>query len=88
MHIPAKFLFEGEMRTVKEIQAIVPCMCDGTIRRHLRAGRNTRQALLAFDVGAAKSRNGRKGGSPAMRQYPEWSRPGAAHVEDVEAKAA
>ena len=48
-------LFDGEQLTVREIAQRVPAMSLDAVRKHLRAGRNTRQAVLAFD-GKANSR--------------------------------
>lgn len=41
-----KHLFNGEMLTTVQIKAIVPCLRLESIRAHLRAGRNTTQAML------------------------------------------
>jgi len=56
-----RFLFEGREATIAEIRAIVPCLTDSTVRAHLRAGRNTKQAMLTFDFNAARRRGGQKG---------------------------
>lgn len=44
----ARFDFEGELLTVAEIRERVPALSDPTIRKHLEAGRNTRQAMLTY----------------------------------------
>ena len=50
-----KYKFNGEALTIREIAERVPPMALDTIRRHLKAGRVTSQAILGFD-GKAKSR--------------------------------
>lgn len=42
----ARHEFEGRQLTVAEIRAIVPAISDTAIRAHIRAGRNTRAAML------------------------------------------
>ena len=42
-----KFEFEGEQLTVKQIRERVPILGEESIRNHLRAGRNTRTAMLS-----------------------------------------
>jgi len=53
------FEFEGEQLTVAQIRERVPALTDASIRNHLQAGRNTRQAMLTVDQSAVRSRNGR-----------------------------
>lgn len=53
--------FEGEQLTVAQIRQRVPALSADTIRNHLAAGRNTRQAMLAFDPAAALRLGGRRG---------------------------
>ena len=56
-----KFEFEGQLRSISEIHALVPALTASTIRKHLQAGRTTRQAMLTFDPIAARRRGGRRG---------------------------
>jgi hypothetical protein len=44
-----RFDFEGNQLTVREIGAIVTCVSDTAIRNHLKAGRNTREAMTRYD---------------------------------------
>lgn len=39
--------FEGAMRTLREIGAMVPCLSASAIRNYLRAGIKTRQGMTA-----------------------------------------
>lgn len=55
-----RYNFEGEQLTVTEIRQRVPALADTTIRRHLAAGRNTRQAMLTFDSSKGIATSGRK----------------------------
>lgn len=60
------YQFEGEYLTVRQIAERVPALSESTIRKHLAAGRNTRQAMLS--VPSASSANGRKA---AARNNPQ-----------------
>lgn len=55
------YLFEGEMRTVSEVSALVPAISQTRIREHLRAGRTSRVEMLSYNVSVARSVGGRKG---------------------------
>lgn len=43
----ATFEFEGQQLTIAEICERVPALADASIRKHLKAGRNTAQAMLS-----------------------------------------
>lgn len=43
-----RFDFDGESLTVAEIMRRVPVLCEKSVREHLRAGRNTSQAMLSY----------------------------------------
>lgn len=43
------------MLTIAEIHAIVPAIAPTTIRKHLAAGRTTRQAMLTFAPSRARA---------------------------------
>lgn len=51
------FDFEGNAMTVREIRELVPALSDKAIRDHLRAGRNTRRAMLTHVPRQPKKRN-------------------------------
>lgn len=53
MKSPDRFLFEGEMRTLTEIRAMVPALSSFSIRKRLSDGLNTRVAMLSYDARAA-----------------------------------
>lgn len=59
------FPFEGEMLRFHEIRKRVSALSETSVRRRLRLGLDTRQKMLAWDEGAARSRNGRKGRAAA-----------------------
>lgn len=40
--------FNGQQMTTPEIQKLVPCLTMNTIREHLKAGRNTTDAMLNY----------------------------------------
>jgi hypothetical protein len=63
----ARYTFEGQQLTVAEIRAIVPAISDSSIRDHIRAGRNTRAAML----------NHVPTQPPARRKKSPWARKGA-----------
>lgn len=65
---PKRWMFEGEMRTVTEVRAMVPRLSDHAVRKHLAAGRNTRMAMMAHDGKAASARGTRR--AHAMRGRP------------------
>ena len=46
--------FNGEQMTVAQIRAIVPCLRSDTILNHLKAGRNTKDAMLNYVAPKAK----------------------------------
>ena len=52
--------FDGEMLTVRQIQARVPRLCLNEIRKHLAAGRNTKTAMLSYDPARVLVTNARK----------------------------
>jgi hypothetical protein len=41
-----RYDFEGEQLTAAEVQRRVPALSESAVREHLRAGRNTREAML------------------------------------------
>jgi hypothetical protein len=53
-------LFDGESLTVAEIHRIIPRISESAIRRHLRAGRCTREAMMSFDPHEATRLGGKK----------------------------
>jgi hypothetical protein len=55
------FEFEGQQRTVTEIQALVPAISRAAIVAHIKAGRTTRHQMLNFDPRAAMRAGGRRG---------------------------
>lgn len=59
--------FEGQQLTVRQIQEIVPACTEGAIRGHLKAGRNTRDAMLNWSPLEAARRSGRKGAKAAEK---------------------
>ncbi len=79
-----RWMFEGEELTVAQIRQRVPILSDRTIRKHLAAGRDTRQAMLNFDISAASARGGRKAARRAKADglYATFrsSSPSACHV--------
>jgi hypothetical protein len=56
----ATFDFEGQPMTVAQIHQIVPAVSKATLRFHLAAGRNTREAILNFNPAAGRARAGRR----------------------------
>lgn len=54
------YTFEGQSLTIPEIRLLVPILSERTIRRHLAEGRNTRQAMLAYNSSAKLSAAGKK----------------------------
>lgn len=50
--------FDGEELTLQQIMQRVPAYGRTAIRRHLAAGRNTTETMLAFDHQAARHRAG------------------------------
>ncbi|HKY46181.1 MAG TPA: hypothetical protein VJM50_24025 [Pyrinomonadaceae bacterium] len=58
--VAAKFDFEGELLTVRQICERVPALTDAGIRSHLKAGRNTTQAMLTYDSSHVRRANGKK----------------------------
>jgi hypothetical protein len=61
------FDFEGQQLTVRQICEIVPAFSDCQVRKHLKAGRNTRDAMLNWSPIEAARRGGRKGKQAAER---------------------
>ena len=61
----ALYDFEGKRLTVAQIQSLVPALSASTVRMHLRAGRTSRQAMLAFDPACARARGGRNAAAVA-----------------------
>ena len=54
--MPVKtYPFEGEQRTVAEINRMVPRLSDATIRKHIKAGRCTVMAMMSFDPRAVSN---------------------------------
>ena len=58
----ARFMFEGELLTVSEVQRRVPRLSNAAIRKHLQAGRNTAQAMLTHQPDLGARRRGWKAG--------------------------
>lgn len=56
---PTIYEFEGRQMTIAEVHAIVPVMTPKNLAVHLKAGRNTRQAILTHK--GAKQRQGGRG---------------------------
>lgn len=52
--------FEGQQFTIAEIRKAVPAMSEQAIRNAIKAGRNTKVAMLSFDYRAAASAGARK----------------------------
>ncbi len=52
--------FDGHAMTVTEIHALLPALSETTIRRHLKAGRCTRAAMLAYDPATAYRNAGKR----------------------------
>lgn len=52
--------FENQSLTVAEIQLLVPILSDRTIRRHLAAGRCTREAMLSYNPKAKYREAGKR----------------------------
>lgn len=48
--------FNGEMMTMGQIRAIVPVICMHSIRQHIREGRVTAEAMLAYKQPPPKPR--------------------------------
>lgn len=62
---PTIYEFEGQKMTIAEVHAIVPVMTPKNLAVHLKAGRNTRQAILTHT-----GRQQRQGGRGAfMRNW-------------------
>jgi DNA-binding response OmpR family regulator len=59
-NVGARHIFDGQSLTMSEIRQRVPVLSAPSIRRHLREGRNTSEAMLAYD--------GRKAISQAVRR--------------------
>jgi len=55
---PRLHAFDGEQLTLQQIMERVPAYGRTAIRHHLAAGRNTAEAMLAFDHKAARHRAG------------------------------
>lgn len=60
-----KWEFDGELLTVAEIAERVPALNKSTILHHLKAGRNTRHAMLTFDHLAVQRAAGKRGAKTA-----------------------
>ncbi|KAF1702872.1 hypothetical protein [Pseudoxanthomonas kaohsiungensis] len=71
----ATFSFEGQELTVAQIREHVPVLGESTIRSHLRAGRNTRAAMLNFNSTIASRQGGREAAERARKAGSEtrWS---------------
>lgn len=54
------YTFDGQPMTLAEIRQRVPVISEATIRDHLRAGRNTKQAMLGFSQTEALRQAGKK----------------------------
>lgn len=54
------YTFDGQLMTLAEIRQRVPVISEATIRDHLRAGRNTKQAMLSFSQTEALRQAGKK----------------------------
>lgn len=54
------YTFDGHPMTLAEIRQRVPVISEATIRDHLRAGRNTRQAMLSYSQVEAFRQAGKK----------------------------
>jgi hypothetical protein len=68
------FQFDGAMRTIAEIRAIVPCLGVSTIKAHLAAGRNTKQAMLTHDSSRGRASKSRSNGAKLRAQ--SWKQAG------------
>lgn len=55
---PKKYEFQGEMMTIAEVQKIVPRLSHTAIAKHLRAGRNTKDAILNHRPALAARKGG------------------------------
>lgn len=40
--------FDGQQLTIAEIKKLIPVVSESSIRQHLEAGRNTREAILNY----------------------------------------
>jgi hypothetical protein len=54
---PRLFDFEGEQLSAAEIQRRVPAISETSVRQHLAAGRNTREAMLTYRPQWAKPKD-------------------------------
>lgn len=59
---------EGEMTIREFIKRFAPCLSDSTVRSHLRAGRNSAQAMLTFSPNCAKLGQRGRAVSPFARK--------------------
>ena len=75
------YQFNGQLMTMGQIRAIVPVVCAKSVRRHIEAGRVTKEAMLAYKQpgpkpkGASHFRYGRRiphamGGPPPVAPSP------------------
>lgn len=71
MSPPRTYEFEGELLTIAEIRQRVPAIADPTIRKHLEAGRNTRQAMLTYTPKWAKPTDASRYPHKAARSKPK-----------------
>lgn len=62
-----RYLFDGELLTVREIHARVPALSVQTVRNHLKCGRATSVAMLSFSSEAVRTSNGKR----AAKRYKE-----------------
>lgn len=56
-----RYEFEGAMRTISEVTALVPALKRTAIALRLERGMTTRKEMLLFDVEAARRAGGRRG---------------------------
>lgn len=60
--------------SLPQINKLIPCMSDSGILASIKRGATTRREVLSYNLPAAKSRAGRMGGTPSMRNsYPDKS---------------
>ena len=73
------FMFEGKLRPMREICAMVPRITDSSLRKHIAAGRNTVMSILTYDHKGASANGARKAhaakGKPSLlAQWKEGER--------------
>lgn len=67
MQTPNEYLFEGRWQTMKEIAPLMPCLSPTTIKKHIIAGRQTRQEILQYNPDVARRAAGRRGSAVVKR---------------------